>query len=383
MKIDLGDIKIGKEIGKGGYGIVYEAELPQLGNYPVAVKVFDPTPFQGEAAINRFVQEAKILLSLRHPNIISVYNCGIYNGKPYILMEKFGGWDLAHVRKVRGAPAPGIILPFFRKVSAAMAHAHSRGILHRDLKPENLMTTEGDARVIDFGIARIIDPQGVRFTRTGGTPMGGGFAAPEYETDPRSEDPRCDIFSLGACWYWLLTGRTPSGRNWELALSKVDGVTSEYEAVVFKCLNQLDSRFGSMTELEVEIRALELGEKTESATELLIDDDTMLVMGSIFEQEGPGDNDGVSIYEVERQMIDHISKLKLRIILNRLKTHNFIRVDEVKEWNDSYEGYFVTEEGESWVSKHHDQIELLLKTIEPKPEVPVSPPTDEDDGLPF
>ena len=378
--IELGRIKLGKQIGQGGYGIVYEAILPELANHEVAVKVLDPSPFQGSKAKDRFIQEAKILLSLRHPHIISINGCGVHDGKPYILMERFAGRDLQHVRDTHGAPHPQKVLPFFRKIASALAYAHSQDILHRDLKPSNLMTTQGDARVIDFGIARIIDPNGDRFTRSGGTPVGGAFCAPELVDNPRLEDPRSDIFSLGACWYWLLTGFAPSGRNWEAALTNLDGVDSNYASIVFKMLESLHSRFVSMADVEREIMSLESGHQTKSSIDLLMDDNTMLILGSIFELEAPGVEGGVSAFDLERQMSNHLSKLTMRLTLKRLNSHGLVRIGEMTDWNNTYDAYFVTDEGKDWVEQHQERIESLLQNIAPKS---VAASAAEDPDVPF
>ena len=332
--------------------------------------------------MERFVQEAKILLTLRHPFIISVLGFGIHGDKPYILMERFEGYNLQVARERHGSPTPSAILPFLRMVASALGYAHQKSIIHRDLKPTNLMTIKNDARVIDFGIARIVDPNGNRFTQSGGTPIGGAFSAPELTEDPRLEDSRIDIYGLGACWYWLLTGQAPCGRNWEMVLTAIDGVTEDYAAVLFKTLNPIERRFSTMEELELEVRALETGGKIESSDDLLTNDDAMLVLGVVFEQETTGADGGVAIYELDRQVAQHITKLRLRLAVRQLLERKLLRVGEARDWNNTYDAYFVEKEGQDIVAQNPERFEKLLSAIEPSQTQSSSQPTG-NDNIPF
>lgn len=295
-------------------------------------------------------------------------------------MERFPGMDLQNARDKHGAPSPADVLPFIRMVASGLAHAHSKAIVHRDLKPTNLMTIRGDARVIDFGIARIIDPEGFRYTRSGGTPIGGQFAAPELEDDPRLEGPRIDVFGLGACWYWLLTGQVPIGRSWETALTKIEGVDERYAAVVFKTLEPLELRFRTMEELEREVHALETGESPTSLDDLVTNDDAVLVLGVIFEQESLDSGGGIAVYNLERQVAGHISKLRLRLALDVLFARGFVERQQTTQWNEDYMEFVVTPPGQAWVKEHKQRVEKLLKTIE----APSQEPADEsDEDIPF
>jgi serine/threonine protein kinase len=375
--IDLGKIKLGKQIGVGGYGVVYEADLTEI-NHKVAVKVLDPSPFQGSTSLERFIQEAKILLTLKHPHIISIYGLGIHEGKPFIMMELFNGFDLYRASE-KGRPTPAQVLPFIRMSAMALGYAHSKSIVHRDLKPNNLMTLKGDARVIDFGIGKIVDPEGERFTKDGGTPIGNSFTAPELLDNPRLIDPKCDIYSLGACWFWTLTGQAPNGRNWESALTSIDGMSPEYSSVLFKALDRPEKRFGSMDELVQEVRLLEVGGKTNSHDELFLDDETLQMLGLIYEQEDPGD-DGVTFYTLERQANGSISKFTMKLAIERLLKRQLIEIKKVNGWQEEYFGYFMTISGREWVNNHRVRIENLLYNMK-APQSTTTPEVDED--LPF
>ena len=283
-QVQLGTLTVGGLIGRGGYGEVYKARLAPFGQ-DFAVKFLDPSPFHNhpEKAHERFVKEAEILMALRHQYIVPIYGVGEHEGRPYILMEYFDGYNLCAAREKSGAPSPRVVLSFVERVAEGLGYAHQRGVVHRDIKPSNLLTRQGDARVIDFGIAKIMDPEGVRFTETGGTPVGDAYAAPELIADPRLIDPRCDVYSLGACWFWLLTGTTPQGRNWEAALRAVDQMEPQYEQVLLKALDRMEARYQTMGELVADVQALrsDANPRANSAGEL--DDNAALVLGVLFE----------------------------------------------------------------------------------------------------
>jgi serine/threonine protein kinase len=120
-----------------------------------------PPPFNSAdgKVRERFIQEAEILIKLRHPYITPIYGIGEFDGRPYILMEYFPGLNLQGARQKFGSPNPSKVLPFIEYVGSALEHAHSQNIIHRDIKPTNLLTTRGDARVVDFGIAYVMDPE--------------------------------------------------------------------------------------------------------------------------------------------------------------------------------------------------------------------------------
>lgn len=374
--IDLGKLTLGSEIGAGGYGVVYEGRLDEIG-HEVAVKVLEPSTFQGEAAKQRFIAEAKLLLSLRHQYIISVHGLGTHEGKPYIIMERFNGMDLYKACE-KGRPTPEKVLDFMLMTTEALGYAHGFGVIHRDLKPSNLMTVRGDARVIDFGIAALLDREGERLTKKGGTPVGGAFAAPELVSDPRLLDPRTDIYSLAACWYWLLTGNCPQGRNWESQLTRLDGVSDSYSSVIFRGLEEIDNRYSSMDELRDEIRALRSGTRPKAQDELVGNDDVMLVLGAIYEKQELGDS-GVASFELERQISHVLSKLKMKSALGKLERRGFIKSGEFSDWNNSYYGYEVLDEGRECVEENLERVEGLLKRAEPEP---VQHNSDDDD-VPF
>lgn len=383
-KVPLGALKIGKCIGEGGFGVVHEATIAGI-NFPFAIKFLDPSSFNSNAEIARarFFREAELLFKLRHPHIISIYGVGEYDGKPYLLMERFQGMDLDKVRSSVGTPSPDSVLPFVEFIADALGHAHSKNIVHRDIKPRNLMTVRGDGRVLDFGIAALLDPDGSRLTRTGGTCVGDAFSAPELVENPRLCDPRCDVYSLGASWFWLLTGKAPKGRNWESSLRSAVKVSPDYERVILRCLDQADARYSSMAELAANVRALRSGDKPPVGSELPTDDDS-LVLGVVV-SKCPDESDWTTIYQVEQQLNGAMTKLTLIMSTKRLYRLGFIkRIIIQGDWNqESSPAIQVTEEGIKWTELNQGKIETLMERLIPAfSPMPTGRPAEQDD-IPF
>ena len=317
-------------------------------------------------------------MDLRHPNITPIYGVGEYDGHPYILMEYFEGFNLNQARDA-GAPKPTAVLHFVELVALGLGHSHQKGVVHRDVKPSNLLTRQGDARVVDFGIAQIMDPAGQRFTETGGTPVGDAYAAPELVDNPRLLNPRCDIYSLGACWFWLLTGTTPRGRSWEAALRMVDGMSRSYENVVLKALEQPERRYQTADELIRDVRALRTGSDPRANVDGEFDDESALLLGVVFTQCVTGSGP-TSLFSVEQELSGHLTRFALGIALSALRRQGFVESSTEQDWNDnSYVVLSLTEFGEKWVGANRSRVEQLLKRISPPPK---APELTEDD-IPF
>ena len=201
----LGEFRLVREIGRGGMGIVYEAEQEPLGRR-VALKVLPAGAALDERLSIRFLKEARAAARLDHPGIVQVFTSGRTQGVLYFAMELIEGRSLAGV--VAGGPVdPDEAARIAAQVARALDHAHRSGFIHRDVKPENiLLGPDGRPRVTDFGLVH--DASAGTFTLSHhvlGTPA---FIAPEQAIgDP--VDPRSDIYGLGAVLYNLLTGRAP------------------------------------------------------------------------------------------------------------------------------------------------------------------------------
>ena len=189
-----------REIGGGGFGLVYEAYDRRLGR-PVALKAIRPGPL-ADARSQCLVHEAEAAAQLSHPNIVTLHDLGTSEWGPYLVLEMLRGETLQD-RLARGAPPLAEAVAVGVEVARALAHAHPRGVFHRDLKPSNVFLTEdGGVKVLDFGLASFFGPSGMR---GGGTP---GYMAPE-QWRGEEEDSRTDVFGLGVLLFEMLTGRLP------------------------------------------------------------------------------------------------------------------------------------------------------------------------------
>lgn len=215
----LGRYTVLEPIGSGGMGAVYRARDEKLERV-VAIKILSPGLVSGEDARRRFRKEALALAKLSHPHIAAVYDVGEQDGVDYLVMECVPGDTLSAKLKVGRLSverATSIILD----IAGALEEAHEQGVIHRDLKPANVMITpKGHAKVLDFGIAKLLAPLAPDATasmETGfliGTPL---YMSPE-QAEGRATDARTDIWSLGVIYFQLLTGRTPFAGDSNIAL---------------------------------------------------------------------------------------------------------------------------------------------------------------------
>jgi Tol biopolymer transport system component len=209
----FGPYEIAGRLGEGGMGVVYRARDTRLGR-DVALKVL-PLALAGDAGRrSRFEREAQALAALNHPHIAAVHDFLETGGQHAIVMELVAGQTLA--QRIAGGPLPWRdVVRIGIDISGALAAAHAAGIVHRDLKPANIVITDdGAAKVLDFGIARLADGDagtGLRATATALTSDGGligsaGYMSPE-QAQGQPVDARTDIFSLGVVLYETLSGR--------------------------------------------------------------------------------------------------------------------------------------------------------------------------------
>lgn len=377
--IPLGRLTVGEKLGEGGFGVVHVATLDGIdGNF--AIKFLDPSSFNEdkEGARKRFLREANVLFRLRHPHIAAIYGVGEHEQKPYILMERFHGFSLDAARKM-GTPDPMLVLPFIEFIADALAHAHSKNVVHRDIKPSNLMTTKGDARILDFGVAGLLDPGGERFTRTSSAVAGDVFSAPELTETPKLIDPRCDLFSLGACWFWLLTGTAPKGKNWESRLRAAVKVERAYEDVMMRCLDQPENRYPTGAELAKDIRALRAGQHVQHHVGDLSDDEAQLL--GVIQAGSPSDLDKMSFYRIEQELQGRLTRLRAVVALQALQRRAFLHDESQHDSmnDDPYKVYWPTDTGSRWAAANLARIEELeAKT---RPARPVAAPADDD--IPF
>jgi serine/threonine protein kinase len=200
--------RIEREIGRGGYSIVYQATDVALGT-DVALKVLVPPPAVAHIARERMKREAQSVRGLVHPNVVALHDFLEEGPWTFLVMEHVRGPNLAaHIVDHGPLPVEDVIR-LGRDIASALTVAHRHGILHRDVKPQNvLIDTDGTARLTDFGSARMVGCNTV--TQTGGIVGTLPYTAPEVFTGHRA-DARSDVYSLGVTLYFALTGRLPKG----------------------------------------------------------------------------------------------------------------------------------------------------------------------------
>lgn len=205
-------------IGEGGMGSVYLAEHTQV-NRKVAIKVLKSQFTKNEEIKARFKNEASTMAHLNHPNIVSLFDYLEDDSGLYLIMEYVEGKPLDEYIELVTGPMPGdVSLPIFEKVLSAFNYAHEQGVVHRDIKPANIIIgNNGQVKVLDFGIARLLGDIGQNLTKTG-TQMGTVFYMSPEQVQGKKVDQRSDIYSLGVTFYQMLTGINP-----------YKGITTEYE----------------------------------------------------------------------------------------------------------------------------------------------------------
>lgn len=228
-------------IGHGGMGAVYRAKQRSLERI-VALKVLT-VDTQGDPSFGeRFAREARTLASLSHPGLVGVHDFGQSGPWYFIAMEFVDGASLRQMIRAQSV-APREALSIVAQVCDTLQYAHDQGVVHRDIKPENILVTRrGHAKVLDFGLAKLVGARtsGDALTlsrQVMGTPH---YMAPEQWEKPLTVDHRADIFALGVVFYELLTGELPMGR-FPLPSSKVT-VDVRLDEVVLKTLEKEPAR---------------------------------------------------------------------------------------------------------------------------------------------
>jgi serine/threonine-protein kinase len=206
----FGKYRIVRVLGRGGMGVVYEALETDLGRR-VALKTLLSRPSELRKDEERFSREIRLSGALPpHPNIVSVYDTGVVEGKRYLAMEFVEGTSFDRWRETRRGAAreQAAVL---RDVARAVQHAHDHGIMHRDLKPQNILVdAAGRPHVTDFGLAKTVGGEaGVDLTAAGMAVGSPTYMSPEQARGLKSVDGRTDVWSIGVMLYESLAGRAP------------------------------------------------------------------------------------------------------------------------------------------------------------------------------
>ncbi|MDQ1640559.1 MAG: eukaryotic-like serine/threonine-protein kinase [Pyrinomonadaceae bacterium] len=281
----LGRYKIHSLLGAGGMGEVYLAEDAQL-HRKVAVKVLPATLASSRDRMRRFVQEAQAAAALNHPNIAHIYEIGAADGVNFIVMEFIEGQTLRELIHRRQAELSKL-LRYLQHAADGLAKAHAAGIVHRDLKPDNIMIThDGHAKLLDFGLAKLIEPQSYPGRKSDGdssavatailehsTPGAvigtAGYMSPEQAQGKTNEiDHRSDIFSFGCILFEAITGRKAfDGKDAIDALNKIirepapsisdfnPSAPPDLQRIVRRCLaKDADERYQTIKDVAIELK---------------------------------------------------------------------------------------------------------------------------------
>jgi len=201
----FGVYRLGRLVGQGGMGKVYEAVHEIIGRR-VALKVVTAQTDNNTA---RFYQEIRALAKLNHPNIVIIYDAGKINGKNFYAMELLPGPSLNTLVDAKNHLNEKEALKIISAIARALQHAHAKNIIHRDVKPENIIfNAHGIPKLTDFGLVMHCDMDHMTLTQEGFLVGSLYYTSPEQARGDRDLDGRSDIYSLGATLYYALTGRT-------------------------------------------------------------------------------------------------------------------------------------------------------------------------------
>jgi serine/threonine-protein kinase len=280
--------RITRVVGEGGMGRVYEARHLRLKERRFAVKCLHTELARNPEMSARFLREAETASSIKHPNVVDVFDVHHSDGTPYMVGEFLEGEELADYVARKGPLDARMAAKVTRQVCRALAAAHERGIIHRDMKPENIFVLASsiagvetgtarslEVKVLDFGISKAGPSDTSHLTRTGvimGTPS---YMSPE-QARGRQVDARADVYSVGACLYFMVTGRRPfdsddptSTISMVLTEDPVrpreidERIPEGVELIIQRAMaKDANDRYATMTELEAALSALSSGQRS-------------------------------------------------------------------------------------------------------------------------
>ncbi|MCI0502084.1 MAG: Stk1 family PASTA domain-containing Ser/Thr kinase [Fusobacteria bacterium] len=255
--------KLIKILGTGGMADVYLAEDIMLEKY-IAIKILKKELINNRESIRYFQNEAEVISHLSHPNIVEVYDVGMAEGHPFIVMEYVEGKTLKEIIREKAPLTSTFAVYVMEGVLAALIHSHKKGIIHRDIKPHNIMINKsGEVKVMDFGIARITD-QANTMTITNDIVGSVHYLSPEQASGSEITE-LSDVYSCGIVFYEMLTGKLPyDGQNpVSVAVNHIQGglippkdiindIPQEIENIVLKAtMRDPQKRFKSALEMNI------------------------------------------------------------------------------------------------------------------------------------
>ncbi len=259
-----------EELGQGGMGRVYRVEDTKL-KQEIALKLVRPEIAKDKKTIERFRNELKTARMITHKNVCRMFDLGESEGAHFITMEFIRGEDLKSLIRKMGQLSAGQAITIAKQVCDGLNEAHRLGVVHRDLKPQNVMIdTEGNARIMDFGIARSLEGKGI-------TGAGVMIGTPEYmspeQVEGKETDQRSDIYSLGVILYEMVTGQVPFKGDSPFTIGVKHKsetpqnpkeintlITEDLSRVILKCLEKdKERRYQSAGDLRSEFENIERG----------------------------------------------------------------------------------------------------------------------------
>ena len=208
--------RIDEKVGRGGMGVVYKAHHLNL-ERTAAIKIIAPELADSPGFRERFLREARIAASLQHPNVVTVFDGGDFEGLLYLAMRYIEGSDLASLLHRETRLGPYRAIDVCRQVASALDAAHALDLIHRDVKPGNVLVEGRLAFLTDFGLTKRAGSDRTQLTRAGDVVGTIHYASPE-QIEGRGLDARTDVYGLGCLLYHCLTGRVPYDRDSDVAV---------------------------------------------------------------------------------------------------------------------------------------------------------------------